>query len=326
MMVEVSDTTLLGRNAWFLNNVSNAYLNDNFEIWYTFEQDPNQEITGKKIAADAMNGQKYVINRTSTYNGRPTEEDGWMFSSYSTHYKDIEVKSVTAKFSDTYATTGMEQSGKAEDGTRAPSYRVELKMPARTEGAPDTANFANVNPMTGYAGEARDYWPEGEAGDKQYQDALKNEANYKFTAGEALKAGDYIRLSLQVNDLIVPGGQNTLNNQAYGDGSNIVKDGKSDCHEDQELASQDKTTTGNKFYLYNSDNQEVIPWFSPKGQSQQHVKDHLIFGLGNDGTAMNTVYGFDAKQKPLSKAEVDAYNATENGKLYPVVYSPNLAK
>ena len=306
IMVEVSDTTLIGRNDWFLKNVANAYLNDNMEIWYSFEQDPDLAITSTKIGVDGMTGTKYAIDRTKTAGSGLTEP---MIGTtmYSTHYKNIEVAAYYAKGSAAeQAAMGMNRNGIDENGVRMPSYRIEIKMRARTEGAADVANYPNVDVKTGYAGPARDTYADGEAGDKLYNDQLLNENNYKFTDGDALQAGSFIRLALQVNDLIVPGGQATL------------LDNTSECHEDNELAAKDiaeNGTGGNKFYLYNADGQEIIPWFAPKGNGQMELEDHLVLTLGNDGTSVTNVYGYTWDQQKLDKAACDAAG---------VVYSPNL--
>lgn len=303
LMVEVSDATLIGRNDWFLNNVSNAYLNDNMELWYSFEQDANKAETWTKVGVDAMTGVKYKIDRTKTGGGGNTEAIIGT-TQYSTHYKNIEVAAYYAKAD--AAEQGLSRTGYAADGeTRMPSYRVEIKFPARTEGKADVANYPNINVDTGCIKSREDY-ADGDAGLKQYNDALLLEDNYKFTDGEALVAGNYIRVALQVNDLIVPGGQNTL------------LDKTSNCHEDNDLAAEDiakNGTGGNKFYLYNADGKEVIPWFAPKGNAQQNLADHLVLTLGNDATSESKVYGYTWDKKELDKAACDASG---------VIYSPNL--
>lgn len=306
IMVEVSDTTLIGRNDWFLKNVANAYLNDNMELWYSFEQDPDLEATWTKIGVDAMTGTKYTIDRTKTGGGGNTEAIIGT-TMYSTHYKNIEVAAYYAKGTAAQqAEMGMNRDGKDADGNRLPSYRIEIKMPARTEGKADVANNPNVDVKTGYAGPARDTFAEGEAGDKLYNDQLLIESNYKFTSGDALTNGSFIRLALQVNDLIVPGGQATL------------LDKTSDCHEDNDLAAKDiaeNGTAGNKFYVYNADGKEIIPWFAPKGNAQYELAHHLVLTLGNDGTSESTVYGYTWDRNKLDKAACDAAG---------VIYSPNL--
>ena len=188
-----------------------------------------------------------------------------------------------------------------------------MKIPARTEGVADVANNPNVDPVTGYNGPSK----LEAGGDKQYADALKKETNYAFTDGKALKVGNYIRLSLQLNDVMVKGGNNTLG------------DPNSACHENDTLAQDKKEThTGNEYWLFtkNADGEdvEVLPWFSPKGQAQAETAAHLVFTLGGDSETANNIYGLNADRTTMTKAEVDAYNATEEGQKFPIEYSPNL--
>ncbi len=303
LMAEISDTSLIGRSPWFLGAVANAYMNDNIELWYSFEQDYDQEFTAKKIAAEPFTAQKYKIDRTKSSAPGQTEP-AIANNAYSTHYSDIKLGASIIAGDDGYA----------EDGSRTPTYRVEMKIPARTEGVADVANHPNVDPVTGYNGPSK----LEAGGDKQYADALKQESNYAFTDGKALKVGNYIRLSLQLNDLMIKGGMATLG------------DPNSACHENDTLAQEKKETFagGNEYWLFTKNAEgeevEVLPWLSPKGQTQYDTTAHLVFTLGGDSETANNVFGLTYDQDTLTKAEVDAYNATEDGLKFPIAYSPNL--
>ena len=295
LLVEVADTTLCGRSTYFVNNVANAYLNDTMELWYSLEQEPTQSITPLKIAVAAVAGTKYKVDRTTSFNNAAGKVGNTFYAS---RYSEIEVKATNAVSNpddDTLSATGY---ANAEKTVYKPSYRIEIKIPAWTEGVADVENHPTINVETAYDGPARDDFAEGETGDKAYQDALKDDSNYYFTPGTKLVAGNFIRMTLQINDLLVS--QTMLNDQ------------NSNCHDDQAKASVDISKSGNKWLLYNANGDEVWPWFSPKGRGQQYLEDHLTYSLGEDGSAINNVWGWatDDYTEKLTKAECDQAGVT----------------
>ncbi len=284
-LIEVSDKSLSGRNEFYVMAIENAYLNDAAELFYSFEQTQAFTRNETKIGMDAAGLSKYSMSRTKGIGmGR------------STHYEEIvaaadcalKYDAATAKARGLYSTGYSD----AEKTVEAPSYRVEIKIPAKTEGVADKAGAEaegkTIDEATGFiGGKLEDY-----ANETAYNNALKNEANYMFTEGTKLKAGAFFRVVLQVNDLMVD--QNTLRDLSSG------------CHEDKSINpitdpayKDDAYAKAN--YLYNAEGKGVFPKFSAVAQTQYDTKYYVCFSLGADSQSKTTVYSFTADQKFLDK-------------------------
>lgn len=265
ILVEVSDKTLCGRNTFYINAVPNSFFNDTVELFYTFEQDTASN-NKTKVGLDAQGVKLYSITRSQG-----------LRSGKSTHFEEIEYAALNALTSEGVA-SGLSVTGYAADGTTdVPSYRVEFKIPAKTEGVPD--EDAGADPTYGFLGSADDYESE-EAFKNAITEADKDKtgSRFAFTDGKALKAGDFFRVALQVCDLMVP--QDVLANPESG------------CHEDP-------SKTGKSAWLYNAEGTEVYPKFSAVAQTQYATKYYVMFSLGATDEALTTVYSFSADQKFL---------------------------
>ena len=77
MLVEVSDKTLSYRNTMYINLNYNAWLNDNVEAYFNFEQNASAATNKKKLGIDAL-GYKLFANSIAVYGDN------------STHYADMQ--------------------------------------------------------------------------------------------------------------------------------------------------------------------------------------------------------------------------------------------
>ena len=284
-LIEVSDKTVSGRNEFYVKAIENAYLNDAIELFYTFEQTQASAKNNTKVGMDAAGLAKYSISRTKGIGG-----------GRSTHYEEIQAAADCAlMYAESAANArGLYTSGysDAEKTIEAPSYRVELAIPAKTEGVADKAGAEaagkTIDEATGFVGgTAEDY-----GNDQAYQNALKNESNYMFTEGTKLKAGAFFRVSLQINDLMVS--QTDLSDPTSG------------CHEDTSKDPvNDPALKGDKYaslsYLYNAAGQGVYPKFAAIAQTQYQTKWYVCFSLGADSNSLTTVYSFGANREFLDK-------------------------
>jgi len=268
VLIEVSDKTLSGRNMFYVKAVVNAYFNDAVELFYTFEQTQSSTNNRTKVGMDAAGLKLYTIDPKTT----AAQKGG-----RSTHFTEIVGATTCALKPADVEAGGLSVTGYAADGvTEMPSYRIELKIPAKTEGEPDVENYEDIDPETGFIGGTADDY----ANEAEYNEALMNPDNYKFTEGVQLKAGAFFRISLQVNDLMV--------NQ------DVLADPTSGCHEDS-------SKTGSKAYLYDAEGNEVYPKFSAVSQSQYNTKYYVCFSLGATDESLTTVYSFSADRKFLDK-------------------------
>ena len=188
LIVEVWDKHLTRRSDAYLATGLDAWCNDAVEIWYTFEQDMtitrNETRVGFGSTGDNLEegvSAKFALARKQG-----------IFGGRSTHYEKIEMA---------VRNTAMGKRGDDLDvaGITAPSYIMEIKLPAYTEGAADMTKAVDDkgNPLKDEA--LAEFIKTG----RLYGVDPNNNAieNYAFTEGEKLVAGDMIRLSVQVDDL-----------------------------------------------------------------------------------------------------------------------------
>ena len=272
-LIEVSDTTLTARNAFYIQAVQNSYLKDAVELFYSCEQDASFNRNYTKVSLDAMGMKLYSTSRDRGIGG-----------GCSTHFAEIEYAADCAfnHSSHISASRGLYATGYDSDGNRAPSYRIEFKIPAKTEGEADMENYPDIDPMTGFIGGTQEDY----ANDQEYQNALQLESNYKFTDGKVLKAGNLFRVSLQVTDLMVP--------------MEMLADRSSPCHEDSSI-NPDNDRLAATTYLYNATGQGVYPKFSAVAQTQYDLIYYVWFVLGDDEESLTTVYDFTENQDFLDQ-------------------------
>ncbi|MCQ2385866.1 MAG: hypothetical protein MJ078_04260, partial [Clostridia bacterium] len=262
IMVEVYDGSLTARSSFYVNAVANSYLNDTVEFFYSCEQvaaanGQNQTKVGVTACKVGSAPKKFSMKLGSNING-----------GRSTWFEEIECATHTYLHNLDDITLGGPE-------TDLPNYRVEIKIPARTEGVAADG----CNELTGL---------------KDGADEGSNDPDdYAFTGGEALEAGSFFRISLQVNDL-----QHDLAS---------LLDGASACHEDQSaLAALTEANPNYAGYaLFDASGAEVLAEdirFSAVGRTQYDLKYYITFSLGaapEDG--MTTIYSFDNNGEGLDK-------------------------
>ena len=188
LIVEVWDKHLTRRSDAYLATGLDAWCNDAVELWYTFEQDltitKNETRVGFGSTGDNLAegvSAKFALGR-----------DKGIFGGRSTHYEGIEMAVRNTIM-------GARGNDLDIDGKTAPSYIMEIKLPAYTEGEADMTKAVDAEgkPLEGTALE--DFKKTGRLpGVDPENNAIEN---YAFTEGEKLVAGDMIRLSVQVDDL-----------------------------------------------------------------------------------------------------------------------------
>lgn len=255
VLVSVNDPTLIQRGEYYLTQVANGWVNDAAELFYSFEKNDMRERSETKLgvsptAAEGM--QKYAVSLTSGIMG-----------GRSTHFEEVKIGVKHAYQTGADLDTTLDKS--AKEGKY--SYRVEIALPARTEGKAG----AGADPATGLKKDA----PAGSTDPK----------NYSFTEGEQLVAGDCIRFLLQINDL-----QYNLSSP--------------DC-EVREFTAEDAEAglkPGFAYFLNKADNTTVssIP-FCASGHNQYELKYYLNFVLNDKDEGETVVYGYNEQNNGVGK-------------------------
>ena len=294
LLIEVYDTTLTFRSEAYTKGGVDAWCNDAVEIWYTFEQDAtitkNETRVGLGASGDRTHpgDGKYALPR-SEYKGTPTGIGGGR----STHFEEIKY---AVRNYIMLENEGGDTSGLDANGVEAPSYVIEFKIPAKTEGQADPAyaykdwSGAKEEKLTG-----DDLEKYNMTGLLYGNDPTSNNiSNYRFTDGEDLMVGDYVRFSLQINDLRL-----TLEELAGGT--------YFDSYTLPELQYIDPSYTKydydrNQIKLWTFDGSKVVAAstrgkFAAAGATQRKVADYLMFSLGGDAEGSYNVAGF---QKDLA--------------------------
>ena len=293
VMIEVADKTLTYRNPKYVQLNANAWLNDNIECYFNFEQASTSEKNKKKLGMDAL-GQKLFANSIAVY------------GSNSTHYAEMEgaARSALGYFKNGaqigYDTTDNLTNDKAllesTDDVRVQyaetlndqkyySHRIELKLPAWTEGVPDTENYPVDENGRLPAGTLLE---EGVmAGTEVPELTNPNDASqvlmdyYRFTSGEKLQVGSFVRFVLQINDLMV-----SLED---------MLDPTSGYYEGDPSEMQ----VGDTFlYKIAGDRTSMFyPPFVPSGHTQYDLSGYVAFSLGGEGDAAKwEVYELTGKE------------------------------
>ena len=294
LLIEVYDTALTYRSEAYSKGGVTAWCNDAVELWYTFEQDAtitkNETRVGlaasgdRAIAGDGMYAQPRGIVDGTVYG---------IGGGRSTHFEEIKyaVRNYIMLENEGGDTTGLDASG-----VEAPSYVIEFKIPAKTEGQADPAyaykdwSGAKEEKLTD-----DDLDKYNKTGCLYGKDAASNNLeNYRFTSGDTLLDGNYVRFSLQINDLRIT--LDELSTGTYFDSYTITelqamdpsypKDGK---------GGFDEVNKGVK--LWTKDGDKIVAAstrdkFAAAGATQRNVADYIMFSLGGEAVGSYNVYGF----------------------------------
>ena len=278
LCIEVADKSLVGRNELYVKGGVDAYLNDAVELWYTFEQDANLAKNETRVGLDAMGTATYALGRNLGIGG-----------GRSTHYDDIKFAVRTAlthtdpELDDDLSRTGYVGGATftdkdAQDGKTEPeylaSYIVEFKIPAWTEGV--AADIVGIDQKTGrLPGAAED---------------SNNPDDYKFTTGTQLLPGDFVRFSLQVNDLMISQSEMTGAVGTYF----------WDCPPTAKVTSDwpQYDPAKHKTMLFATDGAGKITGqadtygrFSAAGNAQRLVDAYVMFSLNSEAGASTNIWG-----------------------------------
>ena len=287
MLVEVSDKTLTYRNPLYILQNYNAWLNDNVEAYFNFEQNAASNTNLKKLGIDAL-GFNLFANSIAIYGQNSThfEEMEGAARSALGYYENWSFMEYTE--SDlTAAPDALENTDAARvqydgyTGTKNYSYRVEFKFAAKTEGVPDTEHYPvdeNGRLPEGYEVEIMGMPFTVPALDIQNSEdkndpAKTDMAFYRFTDGEKLQVGSFVRFNLQINDLLVTRDMMDDPNSGFYEGDPM------------DFAVQKE----NQFY--DEYGTAFLPPFVPAGHTQYNLSDYVTFALGGkDDAAKWEVY------------------------------------
>ncbi len=304
VMVEVADKSLTYRNPKYVQLTANAWLNDNIECYFNFEQASDSEKNKKKLGLDALS-QKLFANSIATYGAN------------STHYAEMEGAARSALG---YYENGVKKDADTTDGltndkaaleatdnvgvqyagntaTKNYSYRIELKLPAWTEGVPDKENY----PMVDDNGRLPtdhiiEDLPDSELNGTPVPELTNaNDSSqvlmeyYRFTTGEKLKVGSFVRFALQINDLMV--------SQAE------LKDPNSGFYE----GKSEDIKAGDTF-LYTTAGEKIYPPFVPCGHTQYDLSGYVAYSLGGEGDAAK----WEVYELKGSEIEAEMHDAEGN--------------
>ena len=284
MLLEVSDKSLVGRADAYRKGGVDAYLNDTVEIWYNFEQDTTQTTNQTRVGIDAMGASKYALPRC-THGDKATGIGGGR----STHYDDIEFavrNNVKGDFGTDLSRTGYVGNatwteGVGEEPKYMASYIMEIKFPAWTEGAADISQGAD--PKTGLL-----------------PGKIENSTNsddYAFTPGTQLREGDFVRFSVQINDLMIPQAEMTGATKTYfWDCAPLAKvqadwAGYATAKPEQ-LRSMLYATDGAGKITGMADTSDL---FSSSGATQRDLPYYVMFSLSNNEKAETIVTALGSK-------------------------------
>ena len=292
MLVEVSDKTLTYRNPFYVQTNVNPWANDSVALYFNFEQSSSDTVNKKMVTIDAL-GQRLFSNTIARY------------GECSTHFAEMEAAARSALgyykngVLDTTVTAGLTNDVTALKATdnagvqyadtlntaKNYSYRVEFKLVAKTEGVPDTENYpvdGNGRLPAGYILDDLDYdnpyydleVPEFHPAFDANDPAMIAMEYYRFTDGEQLKVGSFVRFSLQIIDLFVD--RATLNDPLSG------------YYEGTVAQMQAAKEAGQPAYVYKNNTgttaaDRILPPFVPVGHTQNDLSKYVTFSLGGEG-------------------------------------------
>ncbi len=292
LLIEVYDTTLTCRSDAYVSKGLDSYFNDGIELWYCFEQDATLETNvtrvGLAAAGDNIQGvaagqAKYALPR-SEHNGKQTGIGGGR----STHFDDIKyaVRNYIYDEDADRDLTGLDAAG-----VEAPSYTIELKIPARTEGKADEtkALYPNGEKLTGI--DLEDFRMTGRLYGKQVES--NNIDDYAFTPGDDLMVGDYVRFCLQINDLRIS--RDELNSGNYFDSPKDLAELQG-TDEGCDMTEAEYKKSNIALYELGENgkwvNAKTSGKFTAAGSTQHKLSMYLMFSLGGDANGSYKVETF----------------------------------
>lgn len=306
LLIEVYDTSLTCRNDAYVKKGIDAYFNDGIELWYCFEQNAtlteNKTRVGLAAAGDNIEGvaagqAKYALPR-SEYNGKRTGIGGGR----STHFDDIEYAVRNYIYEED---AGRDLTGLDPKGVTAPSYTIELKIPAKPEAKADETKALYPN---GEKLEGADLQEFIETGLINGTPGAKQDINdisyYAFTEVDPLQVGDYVRFCLQVNDLRIT--KEDLDFKYLDDISATLADLKETS---EGCAMTETDFAENKSGLFELDengkwiNAKTSGMFTAAGSTQHNLSMYLMFSLGGDANGSYKVEKFQ-KDPEDRKAQI----------------------
>ena len=314
MMVEVSDKTLAYRNPYYVKNNVNPWLNDSVELYFNFEQSSSDTVNKKKLAFDAL-GQRLFSNTIARYGEAPThlaEMDAAARSALG-YFNNGNIDHTVADglTNDTQALKDTDEEGVQYAATlntaKNYSYRVEFKLVAKTEGVPDIENYDvdengrlapgtvldDLDPSNDYYDAEVPMAYDGEAFDAK-KNSHANDPDkvpmeyYRFTDGEQLQVGSFVRFALQINDIMVSRAVLEDPTSGYYEGTAAMMQAAKEANEPAKVYTNASGTTKED---------RTFPPFIPCGHTQTDLSCYVTFSLGGDGDA----------------AEWEVYELTGNG-------------
>lgn len=288
LLIEVYDTKLTCRNDGYVSKGIDSYFNDAVELWYCFEQDAtlttNVTRVGLAAAGDNIEGvepgeAKYALPR-SEYKGALTGIGGGR----STHFDDI-------KYAVRNCIYDADITGLDPNGVTAPSYTIELKIPAKTEGKADETKAVDATgaklkgvDLENFRATGRLYGVPADIDDIE---------SYAFTPGEDLMVGDYVRFCLQINDLRIS--VDELNSGNYFDSPKDLAE-LQETPEGCALTQAEYDKNGIALFELGDDGKWISAKTSGKftaaGSTQHNLSMYLMFSLGGDANGSYKVEKF----------------------------------
>ena len=330
LLIEVFDNTLTYRSDAYMKSGADAWCNDAVELWYNFEQDATITTNYTRVGLSAMGDidtkgdGKYALGR-SRHAGSLT---GIGFGR-STHFDEIEYE--TRNY--IIAESGEDISDLSTDGDEKPSYIIEFKIPAYTEGEADLEwaykdwetkqnGGTPTEKLTGtdleeFKNTGRLYGVDPE---------INNINSYRFTEGTQLQAGDFVYFSLQINDLKIT--IDDLNPQAkkYLD---MPTEAEAKAFVESLGYTWDATSVdlrpkvGCMLFSFNTVESKLEMastrgLFCATGSTQSEIKKYLMFSLSGNEEADAKVHGYrfnlaDPKTPIMLDADGNIYTRAEIG-------------
>lgn len=281
MIIEVADNTATARGSAYMAQGLDAWCNDGVELWYTMEQNIEFSENHTRVGLDAMGTATYALARKKGIGkGR------------STHYEEIEFAVRNPLKGDTGS--DLSRTGYADDAKTTPkaSYIIEYKLPAWTEGKADVVNHPDINKDTGLlAGKNPD---------------SNNKNDYAFTSGDKLVAGDFVRFSLQINDLMIAQADMTGAEGAYF----------WDCPPASAIIAGNVLLSNEMLYKTDGHGNITAPAditgkFSACGHTNNYTEYYIMFTLSDTAEAETKIYGLSGHASGWEGGNTRAFYTTK---------------
>ena len=303
LLIEVYDNSLTFRSETYIKSGVDAWCNDAVELWYCFEQDatPTQNNTRVGLSAlgdvETKGDGKYALPRSYYPYKNSDDKTTGIGGGRSTHYDEIEY-AVRNAYYDAL------ENDLAADGKDKPSYIIEFKIPAYTEGEADLdwaykdwkTKLNGGTPTQRLTGaDLEDFKRTGRLyGVDKTNDNINN---YRFTSGTQLQAGNFVYFCLQINDLKIsvedlnPQAKKYLETPTLAQAKAFVAEKNGTWDDDFEFNSN--------IMLYEIDpmtgklvQASTVNRFCATGSTQTVIENYLVFSLSGNEEASTKVHGF----------------------------------